>query len=311
MAISQRQSNVAQGAAAGSYFGPWGAVAGGVLGGVLGDSGPNATERREAKEAVAGQAYGIAQESFQYLSQGREAAQKTYRQDMASMTARFAATGASMTGSAWQQNRGNVIRTRDDALTGFNQFEDEYRNSEAYAEFKKDYRRQFKVSDDGDRKRSRVKDGKTVDMFSKAQLNSMQLFEKYTPGGTRGKGDRAYKAKGNKYADLGERYNEMLKPGIRAYEIQQFGTKAQKSQFRSDMDVRISDANQWYSRQVQQRQAQEAIAQAKIDARQAKEDQRGGDGPGGFGGPNGPGGGRGDGGRGGNRGGGPGSRGGW
>ena len=314
MAISQRQSNVAQGAAAGSYFGPWGAVAGGVLGGVLGDSGPNATERREAKEAVAGQAYGIAQESFQYLSQGREAAQKTYRQDMASMTARFAATGASMTGSAWQQNRGNVIRTRDDALTGFNQFEDEYRNSEAYAEFKKDYRRQFKVSDDGDRKRSRVKDGKTVDMFSKAQLNSMQLFEKYTPGGTRGKGDTPYDAKGNKYADLGERYNEMLKPGIRAYEIQQFGTKAQQTQFRADMDVRISKANQWYGRQVDQRKAQEAIAQAKIDARQAKEELRSGgrgDGPGSGRGGYGMGGrGDGPGGRGG-RGGGPGGRGGW
>ena len=192
-------------------------------------------------------------------------------------------------------------------MTGFDQFEAEYRGSEAYAEFKKDYRRQFKVSDDGDRKRSRVKTGKT-DMFSQAQLNAMQTFEKYTPGGTRGKNDRAYKAKGNKYADLGERYNELLKPGIRAYEIQQFGTNAQKSQFRSDMDVRISDANKWYSRQVQQRQAQEAIAQAKLDKQQKFRDQRSGgrgEGRGGRGD------GRGDGGRGGNRGGGPGGRGGW
>lgn len=192
------------------------------------------------------------------------------------MTAKFAASGASMTGSAWDQNRGNVIRNRDDKLTSLNLAEDEYRGSAAYEEFKVDYRRQFDISDDGDLKRSRVKKGRTGKMFTGAQLKGLQHFERYTPGGTRGKGDKAYKAKGNKYADLGEQYNKMLKPGIRAYELSQFGTDAEKKQFAADMDVRIAEANKWYDRKVKGRQAEEAIRAEQNRKRQAREDKRSG-----------------------------------
>jgi len=46
-------------------------------------------------------------------------------------------------------------------------------------------------------------------------------------------------------------YAERLAPGVEAYEKAIFGTAEDKAQFEADMDLRIDEANKWYTKETQ------------------------------------------------------------
>lgn len=246
--MAMRVSSAAQGASMGSMFGPVGAVVGGALGSLLGGSDYAARKKAERKQSE--QAYGIVEQSFEYLSEGRRQAEGTYQSNLASARARHSGSGARLEGTGWEQVRGEVLRKREEALADYSIEEEKFRQGEGYKLFTEDYGRMTslvgsdKEKGEGYRQYSIRAEGFSGEsIFTEAQRKTLHRFS----AGERGINVSTYRE-----------YASRLAPGIEAYERARFGTAEDRETFEADMSTRISDANTWYERQIQEQRIRNA-----------------------------------------------------
>jgi hypothetical protein len=222
------------GAATGSMFGPVGAVAGGVIGGFMGRKKAKKAKAAERAQSQANtkQAYGIGQDTYSMISQGREDAQAGFQQDQSTTRARFAASGGKLEGSAWESATGENVRRRDDKLSSIQIEEDKWRGSEAYSLFKDDFNA---MTDDNIWSKSKV----GASLWSSKQQNKIQGRD----------------AAGGDYAE----YMAKVKPSIQEYEKFRFGSAEDKTAYAQGMDQRIEKADKWLSG----KQAERSLANSR------------------------------------------------
>jgi hypothetical protein len=195
------------------------------------------------------------------MSAGKTAAEETYQTDLAAGRAKLAGQGIEVEGSPqWDDLKGGLIAIRDATIADLDQEMLDFRASGALEWFENDYEYLTRV--------------RTTDLTG--GKNGDPSFDQRIGNDDHGRSNREVfnpdqyallKTNDDKqYEDLYNEYAAMLAPGIAAYEKYSFGTEADKAQYNADMDLRISQANTWYDREVQAAQIESynaALVQSK------------------------------------------------
>lgn len=244
MAMNESESGFVSGAAAGAYFGPFGALGGGILGAGMGmlSSRKRQQQEHEMYKANLAAAFEIGEGSYQGINQSRADIEAGYTSNLASERARFAASGASLEGATWNQVVGRQTQLRDEALDKIAEQEAAYKESEAYKAVTTEYESAFGYTEGGGLVADKIGTGvgtSQTDYFTAEQRANLRTWEAdidsetgMDPGATDAFMNKAY-----------VEYYQAIAPTRDEFEMMQYGTDEQKQTIQTSLDQRIEQAN--------------------------------------------------------------------
>lgn len=270
---SAGRAGMETGMAIGSLFGPVGAGIGAAVGGVVGGLFGSNGARKRARRKATNNSYAFAQELFTYAGETRAQINKEYDRNLSTMTARVAATGATID-DTFNIQKGKLVQTRDSELADLEVELDEFRKGPNYEWLRKDFELVAGVkavtrgSAKHDEDRTTYSIGGTgrssakYTAYNQAQRNKMVSW-------TSQPGQRYDRGKVEDY----HTYAGMIKPSLEMYEKKVFGDDAAKKEYNKYINDRIDKANEWWEKQTAVRNAENE----RIRAQEMLRNNRGND----------------------------------
>jgi len=241
----EAKSGMVMGAAAGfSIGGPIGGAIGAVVG-VFGGMHAKRKRRREERRILIANtkiAMEVGEGATSHIQQSRERIASNYEYNIEAERARIMGSGGTLEGSAWEEAVGQQVAQRDEDTTSIDEYEAEYRESDAYKLIKQDY--EFAKGGGGrfGRDENRGKSVTGEDYLTKEQRGELLSWsgDNDDDGMDTGADDSfmgtAYKA-----------YKESTFYTMDEFEKSRFGTDEQKAEVSSALDARIKEANAVFS----------------------------------------------------------------
>lgn len=242
----EAKSGLVMGAAAGAQFGPIGAAVGAVIGVFSGMHAKRKRRRAERRLLIANTkiAMEVGEGAYSHIAQSRERIASNYEYNIESERARIMGSGGTLEGTAWEEAVGRQVEQRDSDTTDIDDYEQEYRESDAYKLIQKDH--EFARTGGGARWGRDENRGKSVtgeDYYTKEQR--AELIS-YGSGGGYGYDDEDYQDTGADDSFMGAAYREYKESTFYTmdeFEQVRFGTDEQKEEARGALDARIKEAN--------------------------------------------------------------------
>jgi len=243
MAMDEAKSGLLSGAAAGSTFGPIGTAVGAVLG-VFGGMRAK-RKRRDAERNMRISNTNISMQigrgTVSNIAKDRENIARSYTTNLAREKARVVAGGGTLDEETMQQIQGRVGGERDRLTAEVDLARERFEGSDAYGYIKEEYTHAFVGGRHGSGRRGIGYDN-TTDYYTEEQRGELRNYDPRTNF----YGDDEGPEVSDRMQAANRAYGESVGMSLDEFEISQFGTEEQKTEFQGVMDARIQEANRIY-----------------------------------------------------------------